>query len=107
MRVRNCSHANPEDHEYLVTVADGLPIRCTCPADERFEGACKHRLAVAIRRPVLTAASKEVATDGGTNSAAPEQPDASDTESEECSECLEDFPCWECVRSGTRELPTE
>ncbi|AZH24780.1 SWIM zinc finger family protein [Haloplanus aerogenes] len=56
VRVRNGSYADPENHEYLVRVADGLPISCTCPADARFAGACKHRLAVAIRRPILTAA---------------------------------------------------
>jgi hypothetical protein len=106
VRVRNCSHANPEDHEYLVTVTDGLPIRCTCPADERFEGACKHRLAVAIRRPVLTAVDQPVVADGGTGSAVPDKPDATDADSEECSECLDDFPCWECVRNGDRDLPT-
>jgi hypothetical protein len=54
--VRNASHANPADHEYLVTIRDGLPASCECPADEHYEGACKHRVAVAIRRPVLDAA---------------------------------------------------
>src|SRR6056297_1828761 len=56
VRVRNCSHADPTDHEYTVTVEDGLPTACTCPADKRFAGACKHRVAVAIRDPVLAAA---------------------------------------------------
>ncbi|MFC6763573.1 SWIM zinc finger family protein [Natrinema soli] len=54
--VRNASHANPEDHEYLVTIEDGLPHSCPCPADEHHQGACKHRVAVAIRTPVLEAA---------------------------------------------------
>ena len=54
--VRNASHANPEDHEYLVTIEDGLPHSCPCPADEHYQGACKHRVAVAIRTSVLEAA---------------------------------------------------
>lgn len=56
IRVRNESHADPADHEYLVSVDDGLPTACECPADEHYEGACKHRVAVAIREPVLQAA---------------------------------------------------
>ncbi|MFC7076822.1 SWIM zinc finger family protein [Haloarcula halophila] len=51
--VRNESHATPSDHEYLVTVEDGLPMSCSCPADTSFDGACKHRVAVAIQRPLL------------------------------------------------------
>ncbi|WP_306061847.1 SWIM zinc finger family protein [Natronococcus wangiae] len=35
---------------------DGLPHSCTCSADEHHQGACKHRVAVAIRTPVLEAA---------------------------------------------------
>jgi hypothetical protein len=51
--VRNESYADPDDHEYLVTVDGGRPIACTCPADARFDHPCKHRVAVAIRRPIL------------------------------------------------------
>jgi hypothetical protein len=54
--VRNASHANPADHEYVVAIKDDLPTTCECPADEHYEGACKHRVAVAIRWPVLDAA---------------------------------------------------
>jgi hypothetical protein len=50
-RVRNESHANPPEHEYRVEMDGSVPIACTCPADERFDGACKHRVAIAIRRP--------------------------------------------------------
>ncbi|WP_246023082.1 SWIM zinc finger family protein [Halosimplex halophilum] len=68
--VRNGSHANPSDHEYLVTVEDGIPATCECPADTHYEGACKHRVAVAIRRPLLEAVSanqkpQPIAADGG------------------------------------------
>ncbi|WP_114578478.1 SWIM zinc finger family protein [Saliphagus sp. LR7] len=51
--VRNASHENPSKHEYLVRIDDGLPDSCTCPADEHHQGACKHRVAVAIRSHVL------------------------------------------------------
>ncbi|WP_114578824.1 SWIM zinc finger family protein [Saliphagus sp. LR7] len=54
--VRNASHEYPSDHEYLVTIDDGLPNNCTCPADEHHQGACKHRVAVAIRTAVLDSA---------------------------------------------------
>ncbi|MFB6202554.1 MAG: SWIM zinc finger family protein [Halorhabdus sp.] len=63
-RVRNCSHANPDAHEYLVTVQDGVPIACTCPADEHYDGACKHRVAVAIREPVLGSVTDPAPTVG-------------------------------------------
>lgn len=56
VRARNDQYANPDDHEYLVTIEDGVPVRCECPADAYYPWACKHRVAVAIRRPVLDAA---------------------------------------------------
>jgi hypothetical protein len=66
VQVRNHSHADPAAHTYRVTIADGLPATCTCPADDRFDGACKHRIAVAIRRPLLEAAlAASVVADGG------------------------------------------
>jgi len=55
--VRNESHANPGEHEYHVTVDDGLPVSCQCPADERFDHACKHRVAIAIRPTILETAT--------------------------------------------------
>ncbi|WP_435156806.1 SWIM zinc finger family protein [Haladaptatus sp. DFWS20] len=107
VRVQNASHANPADHEYLVTIRDGIPDACECPADEHFEGACKHRVAVAIRVPVLRAAiDQQVAADGGRvddgNSATTEER----ITDEDC-ECagLDPLPCWECVRNGRKELP--
>jgi len=64
--VRNASHANPSEHEYRITIQDGRPTKCSCPADANYKGACKHRVGVAIRRPVLEAASEmQVLTDGG------------------------------------------
>jgi len=105
--VRNGSHANPEEHEYLVRVAGGIPETCTCPADARFNGACKHRVAVAIRTPIMAAANRQVVADGGveTSSKRPSHQQEQSVEDDECEECLEDFPCWECVRTGVRPLP--
>jgi hypothetical protein len=57
-RVRNESHPEPAAHQYRVTVREGRPIACTCPADAEYDAACKHRVAVAIRPPVLTAARR-------------------------------------------------
>ncbi len=53
VRVRNESHLDPAKHEYRVAVVDGLPVSCSCPADERDDGPCKHRVAVAIRPKLL------------------------------------------------------
>jgi hypothetical protein len=57
--VRNTNWPNPEDHEYRVNVIDGVPKVCECPADMHHDGACKHRVAVAIWLPVLNAAVEE------------------------------------------------
>ena len=53
--VRNGSYADPSERGYQATIVDGVPIACECPADERYEAACKHRVAVAIRKPLLEA----------------------------------------------------
>jgi hypothetical protein len=52
--VGNDSHGD-DDHTYTVHVVGGLPSDCTCPADEYHEGACKHRVAVAMRPALLEA----------------------------------------------------
>lgn len=53
VRVRNESHRNPADHEYDVTVSDGVPTDCECPAEAAFEHPCKHRVAIAVRPRIL------------------------------------------------------
>ena len=130
VRVRNGSHANPEDHEYLVTVEGNTPATCECPADANYEGACKHRVAVAIRRPILDAAiNRQLAADGGkpiaTSETSPAKQESltsvSDHQSTEAHEVDEDttpehecvcgglpdgLPCWECVRTGRRAVPS-
>lgn len=66
IEVRNGSYGDDADeHTYRVNVEGGVPVACECPAFEYQSGACKHMLAVAIREPVLDAATIEVVTDGG------------------------------------------
>lgn len=48
VNVRNDSHDDPGGHIYTVMLLDGLPARCTCPADRYHDGACKHRVALAL-----------------------------------------------------------
>jgi hypothetical protein len=104
--VRNASHANPSEHEYQITVQDGRPVECSCPADANYEGACKHRTAVALRRPILTAAQEMRArTDGGRRlESSFERGDPG--EDCACKRLREGFPCWECVRTAKRRLPS-
>ncbi|MFC6727068.1 SWIM zinc finger family protein [Natronoarchaeum mannanilyticum] len=106
VRVRNCSHEKPAEHEYTVTVRDGRPTCCECPADQRFDGACKHRVAVAIRRPIVEAATtSQVRADGGTVQKDGESPADTDQPDDcECASLPNGFPCWECVRTGRRSL---
>ncbi|QLH76950.1 SWIM zinc finger family protein [Halosimplex rubrum] len=110
VQIRNGSHEHPGEHEYLVRSDDGVPASCTCPADEHYEGACKHRVAVAIRRPLVDAIAtkvdpKVVAPDGGRIDTPADPSENGPVSDEECSECLDDFPCWECVRTGKKPLP--
>ena len=116
--VRNASYADPESHEYRVTVENGVPSNCTCPADSRFEGACKHRVAAVIRRPVLAVVTQvQAVTNGGHSPSqrrhgrgAPrigsdEQSSSNEvTETSACDTCesLDSLPCWECFRSQSR-----
>jgi hypothetical protein len=114
--VRNESHTDPENHEYLVVLEDGLPVSCTCPADEHYENACKHRVAVAMRRPIIDFANEvQLLADGGsirkqTDQRSPEPGDSgagskeSESEDCECSDLPGEFPCWDCYRAGTKEF---
>ena len=111
VQVRNGSYADPENHEYVVTVRGGVPVACTCPADTRFDGACKHRVAVAIRRPILAVTMQaQAVTDGGRTTSSARAPDPSrherssdiETTADHCDACaaLDALPCWDCF--GTR-----
>jgi len=106
--VRNESHLNPADHEYCVTISDGIPTTCECPADKRFEGPCKHRTAIAIRPKILDVATQmQLVADGGvrTEKTSLEAGDDTDLPQCDCQHLNDDFPCWECVKTGRRELP--
>ena len=99
IEVVNTSHEKPEEHTYTVHVEGDIPSDCTCPAWEYHEGACKHMLAVAIREPVLNAATAEpeLEADGGVV-LEEERPEDCD-----CSPLFEDLPCWPCYREGYEE----
>ncbi|RDI69591.1 SWIM zinc finger family protein [Halopelagius longus] len=107
--VRNESHADPANHEYRVTIEERVPISCECPADETYSGPCKHRVAVAIRQPIIDAAQRvQMATDGGvsnTNQTPTEDSEEATPPNCDCDELPDDFPCWECVESGRRDIP--
>jgi hypothetical protein len=106
--VRNCSHDDPLEHEYLVRIVDGIPSSCDCPADEHFDGACKHRVAVAIRRPVLGAALEHsVATDGGVVLDKATEAEEDDPPACDCSKLHDGVPCWPCFRDGEQEFDRE
>jgi hypothetical protein len=108
-RVRNESYHHPADHEYRVTVVDSVPVACTCPADAAYDGPCKHRVAVAIRPRILDFVAKmQAVADGGItpdDEGLADHPDDADTPQCDCAELPDDFPCWECVRTGRRDLP--
>jgi len=104
VEVVNDSHENADDHTYTVHVEGGIPSDCTCPAWEYQPGACKHMVAVAIREPVLEAASREqpVRADGGVTL---ESFGTGDTDEDECWCDDHSFPCFECYNAGRRDLP--
>ena len=103
IRVTNGSYGDEsDDHTYTVAVDNGVPTSCECPADTYGSGACKHRVAVAIRAPVLEAATgsqRDVATDGGevleTNQNGEERPDDCECLPTFNPEGLGCFPCWQ------------
>ncbi|MBX0325829.1 SWIM zinc finger domain-containing protein [Halomicroarcula sp. F13] len=120
IRVRNGSYADPENHEYLVQIEDGVPVSCTCPADEHFEGACKHRVGVAIRRPIVDLVTDvQLRADGGeamrpsargeqSNServASVSQGEEEKTDDDcECDGLPDSVPCWPCFRDGREDF---
>ncbi|QCJ45885.1 SWIM zinc finger family protein [Haloprofundus sp. MHR1] len=104
--VRNERYTDPENHEYRVQIENGVPIACECPADEKYPGACKHRVAVAIRSVVVDAAVEmQALADGGSVRASTRY--ETDESSCDCEQLSNGFPCWECVRTGRRGLPLQ
>ncbi|QSG11381.1 SWIM family zinc finger [Halapricum desulfuricans] len=101
VEVTNASYGYlKDDHSYRVMVAETdagvLPVECECPADQYSEDYdCKHKVALAaIGGPTVLQAAVDfdptptpVRADGG------------------CECDAHDFPCFECYRSGRRELP--
>ena len=78
----------------------------------RYDGACKHRVGVAIRTPLLQAATDHsLVADGGTHIETEDGTHAEDNDTDQPADCdcdgLRGFPCWPCVRSGRRDLPEE
>ncbi|WP_367176671.1 SWIM zinc finger family protein [Haloarcula rubripromontorii] len=106
VKVVNDSHENADDHTYTVHVESGIPSDCSCPADTYQEGACKHRVAVAIREPVLEAASREqpVRADGGVTL---EEFGAEEDDEDGCWCDTHSMPCFDCYNAGRRDLPGE
>lgn len=103
VRVRNGSHQDPANHDYHVTIVDGVPTACECPADRKYDTPCKHRVAVAIRPRILDFVTKvQAVTDGGTT--ADEQYDSAESDQCECDKLGGEFPCWNCVRTGRKKL---
>ena len=118
--VRIDGTAATENHTYRVNVENGVPVACECPADTYQDGACKHRVAIAIREPVLEAAreseneherpepSRAVA-DGGEVLEATEDGDDDPNACENgqvgcCGPDGDDLPCFECYRTGEGPL---
>jgi len=100
VKVVNASHDNPDDHQYTVHTGGRIPTDCTCPAFEYQKGPCKHMVAVAIREPVLEAATAKpvLKADGGVvveRRATDERPDDCD-----CAPSFDGLPCWACYRDG-------
>ncbi|WP_338035724.1 SWIM zinc finger family protein [Haloferax volcanii] len=102
VRVRNESYADPTAHEYRVRIRDGVPDSCSCPADASGDDPCKHRVAVAIRPPILElAVQMRVVADGGSTSRGDD--DTTDLPCE-CEQLSEALPCWNCIVAGRRKL---
>ena len=106
VEVVNGSHDEPSEHTYTVHVEGDIPSDCTCPAWEYQDGACKHMIAVAIREPVLEAASAEptMKADGGVTVQEGESDDSDERPNDcDCAPTFEDLPCWPCYRDGFEE----
>ncbi|MCU4799616.1 SWIM zinc finger family protein [Halobacteria archaeon HArc-gm2] len=135
VRVTNAAYGfEKDDHSYLVGIEDrdGLlvPSECECKADQyNEEYDCKHKVALAtIGGPVVLQAAVDcptpgvdatetpsqsleepLRTDGGTAteviSGGPNPLYAEEHRECDCRDLADDFPCWNCVRDGERELP--
>lgn len=68
----------------------------------------KHRVAVAIRPRILSIAMRmQLVVDGGqpvSDNPSSDENDDSDGYYCDCEALSDDFPCWDCVRTGRRTL---
>jgi predicted RNA-binding Zn-ribbon protein involved in translation (DUF1610 family) len=109
VRVENVSYGdNSDEHVYVVSVENGIPFDCTCPAWEYHnpEGGCKHMKAVENRPAVTRAAStttngQQVATDGGQ----PVETDSND-DGADCPECGAEGTVRHEPQPGADTIPT-
>lgn len=83
----DCEHHSPRGENWTCTMEDVQEQER--PTNMYHEGACRHRVAVAIRKPVLEAASEyehdsepEVVTDGGTTVECPATREAAQEQNE-------------------------
>lgn len=112
VRVTNASYGYlKDDHAYTVGVKeiDGVPVpaECDCPADRYHEDYdCKHKVALAAvgGKTVLEAAVRFAGPSSADGT--PEKTTARDRlRADGGCECDKlDLPCWECVRTGRREI---
>ena len=101
VEVTNASYGYlKSEHSYRVLVAEVeagiLPAECECPADQYGEGYdCKHKVALAaVGGPTVLQAAVDF------------DPSPTPVRADGGCECNADkFPCFECYRSGRRELP--
>lgn len=104
--VRNESYADPENHAYPCRSKTGFRQPMS-PADTNYSEACKHRVAVAIRRPILAVATQVQVVSDCRDRSQTDVEDKSKPEATGCEHLSEEFPCWECVRTGRRALPRQ
>ena len=53
--VRNVSHDDPNEHQYVVSVVEGEATSCTCPDARYNQNHCKHQCKVESEPAVLLA----------------------------------------------------
>lgn len=57
--VRNVSHDDPNEHQYVVSVVEGEATSCTCPDARYNHNHCKHQCKVESEPAVLLALGEE------------------------------------------------
>ena len=58
VNIRNESYGDDgKKHAYSVQLAEGVPVKCSCPYNSRRQEVCKHMVAVADAPLVATSAA--------------------------------------------------